>query len=219
MYYSQSQEDKTLYETYFKSYKLSGQKYYLEMGAMNGVTYSNTKFYEDTLGWKGILVEPNPLEFNKLINNRPKNYLLSVICSDQKSPLEFSICVNIPAVSSVKLSEPSGFNNMYYNYSNMIRTNLIPMSLDSIIEKSGLERIDLCIIDVEGHEISVLNSFSFKIPIVSWLIEFLDEEKDKVVQAFMERNNYKFMGKCAHNGFFIHNDYLKYFDLEVKHDS
>ena len=40
-----------LYEKYFKNYSLECKKFYLEMGAIDGVMYSNTKFYEDTLGW------------------------------------------------------------------------------------------------------------------------------------------------------------------------
>jgi len=43
-FYSQSNEDRILYEKYFKNYSLEGQKYYLEMGAIDGVMYSNTKF-------------------------------------------------------------------------------------------------------------------------------------------------------------------------------
>ena len=44
-YYSQRKEDKILYEKYFKYYSLEGQKYYFEMGAIDGVCFSNTKFY------------------------------------------------------------------------------------------------------------------------------------------------------------------------------
>ena len=72
-FYSQSSEDKILYEKYFKNYSLEGQKYYFEMGAMDGVCYSNTKFYEDTLKWTGILVEPNPHQYINLIK-----YIISI---------------------------------------------------------------------------------------------------------------------------------------------
>ena len=36
---------------------------------MNGVMYSNTKFFEDSLGWIGILIEPTN-QFNSLKVNR-----------------------------------------------------------------------------------------------------------------------------------------------------
>ncbi len=215
MFYSQYNEDSIIYEKYFKNYEMEGQKYYFEMGAMNGLTYSNTKFYEDTLGWKGILVEPNPFQFSELILNRPNNYLINAICSDQKSPLDFRLCKTIPAVSSIKTTQPLDFDYMYYNHSQMIDVKYIPISLDTILENSGLTKIDFCIIDVEGHEVHVLNSFSFKFPVVLWLIEFLgDKEKDDEVTRIMESNNCKFIEMCARNAIFINKDYLKNFNLE-----
>jgi FkbM family methyltransferase len=213
-FYSQSNEDKVLYEKYFKKYSLEGKKYYLEMGAIDGVMYSNTKFYQDTLGWTGILIEPNPYMFTKLIDNRPNNKLLNVLCSDIKDSLVFNICSSIPAVSSVELTKPENFDKIYYNYSKMQKINTIPISLDTIVENSGLERIDLCVLDVEGHEINVLNSFSFKFPIVLFLIEFLDdEEKNKNIIILLEKNNFKYIEKCAHNAVFINKNYLTYFEL------
>ena len=214
MFYSQCGEDKMLYEKYFKNYSLKGQKYYLEMGALDGVLFSNTKFYEDTLNWTGILVEPNPFVYSTLASNRPNNILMSAICSDQKEALSFSICVNAPAVCSLKMTEPKNFDTGFYASSKMITMKTIPTTLDDIIGKSGLERIDLCVIDVEGHEVNVLNSFSFKIPVVLWLIEISGtDEKNQHVIKIMKENKCKFIEKCAHNMIFIHEDYLKYFSI------
>jgi hypothetical protein len=36
----------------------------LEIGAFDGLTMSNTCFFEKELGWKGICVEPNPDTFS-----------------------------------------------------------------------------------------------------------------------------------------------------------
>lgn len=214
-FYSQCQEDKFLFERFFKNYKLEGQKYYFEMGALDGVVYSNTKFFEDTLKWTGILVEPNPLAFHRLVVNRCKNKLMNVICSDAKESLVFNVCLKTPAVCSLEVTKPESFDQGYYNHSHMITIDSIPVSLDTILENSGLPRIDLCVVDVEGHEVNVLKSFSFKVPVVLWLIEYLgNEEKDNEVAKIMTDNNCTFMGKCAHNGVFINNDYIKYFDLD-----
>ena len=201
-YYSQTNEDKILYEKYFKNYSLEGQKYYFEMGAMDGVCFSNTKFYEDTLNWTGILIEPNPYQFINLTKNRPNNKLMNTLCSNIKECLLFNIC-SIPAVCSVEITKPQDFDYKYYNYSNIQKVNIIPVSLDNILENSGLKRIDLCVIDVEGHEYEVLMSYSFKIPVVLWLIEFLDdEEKNKRVIEIMEKNNCKYIDKWAHNAIY-----------------
>lgn len=38
--------------------------YFIELGAYDGFRQSNTKFLEIFLDWKGLLIEPNPIEVN-----------------------------------------------------------------------------------------------------------------------------------------------------------
>eukprot|EP01031_Cornospumella_fuschlensis_P032780 gene32780-39633_t len=56
---SQNKEDLWLYEKIFSRLPVEEQigGTFLEIGALDGVTYSNTWFFEKKLGWKGILVE------------------------------------------------------------------------------------------------------------------------------------------------------------------
>jgi hypothetical protein len=69
-FYSQQGEDKEIFEQYYKSrHKKNG--IFVELGALDGITYSNTKFFEDTLKWRGILIEPVVENYEKLIKNRP----------------------------------------------------------------------------------------------------------------------------------------------------
>ncbi len=39
---------------------------------MTGVGFSNTKFFEESRGWRGLLIEPNRVEYEKIFNNRPE---------------------------------------------------------------------------------------------------------------------------------------------------
>ena len=55
-YYSQLGQDRFLNENYFKN-KLTGT--FVDIGAHDGNTYSNSKFFEN-LGWSGLCVEPIP---------------------------------------------------------------------------------------------------------------------------------------------------------------
>ena len=86
MYYSQCGEDKFLNDTFFKNKK---NGVYIELGALNGVLISNTKFFEDKLNWKGILIEPHPEEFERLKCNRPHNKLFNDLVSYNSEPLVF----------------------------------------------------------------------------------------------------------------------------------
>jgi len=59
VFYSQSQEDLGLFlKLFHKPLRCGGTM--LEMGALDGVLYSNSKFFEDALGWRTILLEANP---------------------------------------------------------------------------------------------------------------------------------------------------------------
>ena len=72
--YSQYGEDMYLNNKYFKN-KRDG--IYIELGALDGVLYYNTKFFEESLNWSGILIEPHPDKFILLQKNRANNFLFN----------------------------------------------------------------------------------------------------------------------------------------------
>ena len=43
---------------------------YVEAGANDGITSSNTLFLEQTLGWRGVLVEPSKSAFDMCVKSR-----------------------------------------------------------------------------------------------------------------------------------------------------
>ena len=55
-FYGQSKEDEAALHHYFHN-RYNGV--FLEMGALDGHTFSNTLFYEEKRGWRGLLIEPN----------------------------------------------------------------------------------------------------------------------------------------------------------------
>lgn len=58
---------------------------YLEMGALDGITYSNSYVFEAALEWDGLLVEIIPPSFQKLQYNRPFNVLVNAgVCETRQ---------------------------------------------------------------------------------------------------------------------------------------
>jgi len=47
--------------------------FYVEVGGNDGITQSNTAYYERYLGWKGLLVEPIPTLAEQCRRNRPRS--------------------------------------------------------------------------------------------------------------------------------------------------
>jgi hypothetical protein len=39
---------------------------FVDLGCYDGVTYSNTWYFERKLGWSGVCVEPNPTVFPRI---------------------------------------------------------------------------------------------------------------------------------------------------------
>ena len=216
MYYSQCQEDIFLNQNIFKN-KQNGV--YIELGALDGVLYSNTKFFEDSLNWTGILIEPHPEKFKLLEQNRPNNFLFNNLISCHKEPLEFRYFVDChAAVSGVENTLSQHHFDTYFESNNEWNKSLQqnkmfikPKSLTEIVRSTKLTHIDFLSLDVEGHEYEVLKSWDFSIPIDIILIETLgvQPEKDELCREILIQNNYKFITKYEHNEIFALNTYIQ----------
>ena len=209
MYYSQCQEDIFLNENIFNN-KTNGV--YIELGALDGILYSNTKFFEDTLNWTGILIEPHPDKFILLKQNRPNNFLFNDLVSCHTEPLDFRYFVHDhAAVSGVENTLSQHHFDVYFEsnneYNKSLEQNKIsikPRTLSEIVKETKLTHIDLLSLDVEGHEFEVLQSWDFSIPIDIILIETLgvQPEKDDLCREILIKNNYQFVSKYKHNEIF-----------------
>jgi FkbM family methyltransferase len=207
MYYSQYGEDKFLNENFFKNME-NGT--YIELGALDGNLYSNTKFYEETLNWTGILIEPHPIKFKSLELNRPNNFTFGDLVSCYKEELKFRWIDGIEAVSGVENTLSKHHMDDYYNkYTNLNQDFILmkPKSLTEIIKSTNIKNITFLSLDVEGHEYEVLQSWDFSIPIELILIETLgvSPEKDELCREILIKNNYIFISKYLHNEIYIHN--------------
>jgi FkbM family methyltransferase len=205
-YYGQHYEDAELNNRYFKN-KRNGT--YVEIGALDGVLLSNTKFFEESLGWSGILVEPHPYKFEELKKNRPNNFLFSDLVSNLENEVCFRIfCGWAEAVSCVMkegLTPPSHITGYFDNpgYSNIKQESImmIPRTFADIVKSTGISHIDFASIDCEGHEREVLLSYFDEFPleinknpkIDVIMIECLNQqlEREECCRRILLNNGYK----------------------------
>ena len=182
MFYSQQQEDITLYNK-FLNYR---DGFFIELGAMDGLQYSNSLFFERELNWTGILIEPTD-QYNRLILNRPncKNYNYAI--SETEGDVEF---LGNGAIGGVTDTMDSGHRNGWHldlQPSYVVKS--IPIS--KIVD---IERVDLFSIDVEGGELAVLRTFDWNIPVYVVLIEMakFNLEKDEACRTFLRNIGFEF---------------------------
>ena len=75
---SQGREDVFAFEHFFFGVE-NGT--FLELGALDGVRYSNSYALDRQLGWKGVLIEASPPSYARLALNRPQQItVLAAVC-------------------------------------------------------------------------------------------------------------------------------------------
>ena len=73
---SRSGEDQFVYEALFKA-RPDVRGTYLELGAYDGRQESNTRFFDECLGWEGLLIEGNPKSYVQVVAHaRPVHSLV-----------------------------------------------------------------------------------------------------------------------------------------------
>lgn len=75
------QEDQELYDLLFYSVR---DGTFIEMGALDGERYSNTWFFEKEMGWRGLLIEGSPKNYEKLVGKRPEAVRVNAAVCDRK---------------------------------------------------------------------------------------------------------------------------------------
>ena len=165
--------DKLVLDKYINYWKDSSRKIsdgvFVEVGAFDGLTYSNSKTMEEYLNWNGLLIEPSPSSFEKLCKHRPKTKnVASAICIDDDEFMEFS-GDNLAVGGLTHILEKCIQNNGKQWIS---AWNLTPSSIDvktdkmsNILHNNNIKYIDFLSIDVNGSEFEVLETMDWDIPV------------------------------------------------------
>jgi FkbM family methyltransferase len=127
--------------------------YFVEIGANNGYTLSNTLYLEQHFNWSGLLIEANPIYESSLLT-RKASYLLNAI-SESNTTMNF---VDGGLYGGLIDSLGSIHNNK------RMGRNIIPvkcLTLEQALDKaSAPKRIDYLSLDVEGAETQIVRQLT-----------------------------------------------------------
>jgi FkbM family methyltransferase len=141
--------------------------YFVEFGAANGISHSNTYLLESEFGWNGILCEPAKVWHSELAANR--SCIIDHRCVYTKSNLNLVFNETIDAELST-ISEFSKLDNHANERNNGIEYPVTTVSLNELLKDNmAPKRIDLMSIDTEGSEYEILAAFDFS----QWEIQLL----------------------------------------------
>ena len=193
--FSTSQLSQDLFVSYFTELKKNG--FFVEFGATDGVTLSNTYIFEKYCNWTGILAEPLPFWHNDLIKNR--KCIIDKRCVFSESNLEKKF------VNTYESPELSGLEDELKDYSSLDidfnaetrkKKEIITVktvSLEDLLkEHQAPSKIDYLSIDTEGSEFTILKNFNFKlyeISIITIEHNFIDDQRNNI-KSLLEKNNF-----------------------------
>lgn len=205
-YYGRHSQDKYLHEEIFGNVKGNT---FVDIGAYDGVESNNTLFFEETLGWNGICVEPLPNIFPKLISNR-KSICLNKCALDRHGKAVFQHVIpdrkkGPPAEGRrSNIEKLSGLVEFYSNDHREMMNKMI-LKEGGISESIEVEcipindilsqlpsRINLLSIDTEGSEFHILQSIDFsRFEIDVIVVEMLFPHA--AFSRFMKEHRYDFI--------------------------
>lgn len=168
-YYGSSEEDKYIREYFPQGYV--GRC--IEVGGSDGITHSNTYFFEKILGWDCLVIEPQPgPRFFDSCKEKRNKALNCAVASENKDDAEFTVVYcNYQNSGHQQWGGMSGLKvdkKLVEAHKELgldpreVKITVPTRRLDWIIENVFDEKyptIDFITIDTEGTELDVLKSF------------------------------------------------------------
>ena len=191
-YYSQFEQDKTVYQMFFKN-KTEG--YFVDIGAHDGTTFSNSKFFEE-LGWSGVCVEPNPKIFDVLQSTRKCKCVKKAVADKVGTAQFFQILGEADMLSGLADEfNQRGIENIHHNIQNN-EFDYINVELDLFDNIVDSNIIDFLSLDTEGNELKILQTIDFnKYDIKVITVE--NNDYDNKFNSFLTPKNYQFIKRLG----------------------
>jgi FkbM family methyltransferase len=156
MTYSQLGQDLRVVEFYNK--KENG--YFVEIGASDGITLSNTYLLETQYKWKGVCCEPVPTRYKRLIANRPNSHCIKeAVYNKSGLVLSFDIANKYDLLSGISQHIDRHRARVDENKTTI---NVQTITLVDLLNKvNAPQHIDYLSLDTEGTEYEILKCFDF----------------------------------------------------------
>ena len=193
---------------------LNSKTFYIEVGANDGITQSNTFFLEKKYKAKGMLIEASPSLYEKCFIYRSKRNIIenyALVSPNYKKEFVKLIFGNL---FTTQINPKKGYEE--HAEKGVIRKLPIrkllglpkdqvynffapAITLNSLIEKHRIKNIDLLSLDVEGNELAILEGCSLeKGHIRNILVETSDF---KTINEFLINAGYYLIKKLSHHDY------------------
>ena len=204
-YFSQFGQDRFIDQHVFRG--LTGGTF-VEIGAFDGITHSNTYFFEKYRGWSGICIEPNPAQWDLLRQNRSAK-CRQVCIGDRVETVSFRV-VDGPdgagMLSGRADQSDAKIAELAKREGGNVHTIEVPSTtLSRVLSEEGISRVDYISIDAEGHDFVILRSLDWNLKPACISMEATN--KDYLpVRRYLSRIGYRIAEKLEADFIIVRDD-------------
>ncbi|CAL8108493.1 unnamed protein product [Orchesella dallaii] len=193
----QSQVIRKVFHDHLKS---NYKGFFVECGALDGETRSNTLYLERYAHWAGLLIEADPSNFQNL-KLKFRKAIVSNTCLSTKS---YPVMVSFEQNSNQGRVSSYGVGVIEKNH---VDVQCFP--LNTFMLALNVTKIDYFSLDVEGAELDILKTIDFKSIHISTLsVEFIhDVEGKNAIKEHMTQHGYFVLTEVTHPNW-LANDFI-----------
>lgn len=211
-YFGQYKQDKYCFEN-FLSHKTRGT--FLDIGADDGVRFSNTFFFEKEKGYTGLCIEPRKAAFKKLITNRKCN-CENIAVDVENREVEFQELFGYGCGLSgiIRNYDPRHVKRIIQEKKNPkhVKSEIIKVKtrkLQELLNQYNLYNIDFLSLDIEGGELDILKSIDWEKVRVN-VITVENNYYDPEFRKYLESIGFIYKKRIACDEIYVNKDHLEF---------
>jgi FkbM family methyltransferase len=128
--------------------------FYLDVGCAWPIKSSNTYYLEENLGWTGIGIDALDDYADGWATARPKSRFFSYLVTDVSGGTGTFFKAQNTGLSSTDRERVMGWYK-----EEPLKVEIPMITLDDLLDREGVSKIDLLSMDIEGHEPAALRGF------------------------------------------------------------
>jgi FkbM family methyltransferase len=182
------------------------QGYFVDLGAYDGLEWSNTVSLERQRGWTGIAIEPADEVFPRLQRNRPDITCVQAFAwsrADEEVSYTFA-----DGLSGVRSALPATLKHRYRKKLDDGATRkLKTTTLQQILDDHNAPRmVDYLSIDANGTDYQVLLGLDLTTRVFRTITVEHNRQlrRRQQIISYLERSGYSYEGDRAFDAFFVH---------------